>query len=88
MLSHARRVSVVVPVLNGEPTLADCLKALRAQTLSKSDYEIIVVVDRATTDSRSSKIFRCSTDLRSRGRRGSGAKRRNKRLEHGMGGIH
>jgi GT2 family glycosyltransferase len=45
------KVTVVVPVYNGEATLADCLRALRTQTLSKSDYEIIVVIDRATTDS-------------------------------------
>ncbi|MBZ5707465.1 MAG: glycosyltransferase [Acidobacteriia bacterium] len=44
-------VSVVVPVYNGERTLADCLRALQLQDLAKSDYEVIVVCDGSTDSS-------------------------------------
>lgn len=39
----AINVSVVVPVYNCERTLSDCLIALETQSLSKSDFEVIVV---------------------------------------------
>ncbi len=45
------KISVVVPVYNGERTLKDCLRALKLQDLSDSDYEVIVVVDGATDSS-------------------------------------
>ena len=45
MMKH---VAVVVPVHNGADTLADCLQALRAQSLPKSAFEIIVVDDGST----------------------------------------
>lgn len=38
-------VSVVIPVYNGEQTLAGCLRALEAQSITRSNYEIIVVDD-------------------------------------------
>ncbi|MEE8586577.1 MAG: glycosyltransferase [Acidobacteriota bacterium] len=38
-------ISVVVPVRNGEKTLLRCLNALRNQTLSPQDLEIVVVDD-------------------------------------------
>jgi glycosyltransferase involved in cell wall biosynthesis len=38
-------VSVVVPVFDGEQTLADCLKSLQAQNIPRSAYELIVVDD-------------------------------------------
>ena len=44
-------ISVVVPVYNGALTLADCLRALEAQSISKSEYEVIVVVDGSTDSS-------------------------------------
>jgi glycosyltransferase involved in cell wall biosynthesis len=39
------RVSVVVPAFNAERTLGDCLRALRAQSYTAADLEIIVVDD-------------------------------------------
>jgi glycosyltransferase involved in cell wall biosynthesis len=42
------RVSVVVPVYNGERTLADCLRSLQSQNLPSSAYEVIVVDDGST----------------------------------------
>jgi glycosyltransferase involved in cell wall biosynthesis len=39
------QISVVVPVYNGERTLADCLKSLQTQNLPRSAYEVIVVDD-------------------------------------------
>lgn len=69
------RVSVVVPVYNGVLTLADCLKALRTQTLSQVDYEIIAVVNKATTDSSAEVARRFDVRLIEEGRRGAGAAR-------------
>lgn len=42
-------LSVVIPTLNSEGTLAECLSAIRAQTLPRSAYEI-VVADAGSTD--------------------------------------
>ena len=42
------RASIVVPVHNGEATIARCLEALLAQDLSHADHEIIVVDDGST----------------------------------------
>jgi len=39
------KVSVIVPVYNGEKVIADCLKALLSQNYPKNKYEIIVVDD-------------------------------------------
>ena len=41
-------VSVVIPVYNGQETLAGCLRALEAQSVPRSSYEIIVVDDGST----------------------------------------
>ncbi len=49
-------VSVVIPVYNGAATLADCLRSLQQQSLSRQNYEI-VVVDDGSTD-RSAHIAR------------------------------
>lgn len=45
------RVSVVIPVYNGGEALAECLRALAAQTLPAEDYEVIVVDDGSTDGS-------------------------------------
>lgn len=45
--------SVVIPVYNGQETLADCLRALEAQTLPRDRYEIIVIDDGSTDASAS-----------------------------------
>lgn len=39
------RASVIVPVYDGEATLAACLRSVRSQTLSAAAYELIVVDD-------------------------------------------
>lgn len=36
------RLSIVIPVLNSEKTLPECLAAINRQTLSRSDYEIVL----------------------------------------------
>lgn len=38
-------ISVIVPAYNAEETLSECLTALEHQTISRRDYEIIVVND-------------------------------------------
>ncbi|HLG31359.1 MAG TPA: glycosyltransferase [Candidatus Brocadiales bacterium] len=38
-------VSIIIPVYNGEKTLARCLTSLQSQTISRDKYEIIVVDD-------------------------------------------
>jgi glycosyltransferase involved in cell wall biosynthesis len=49
------QVSVVIPVYDvSERTLSDCLRALEGQTLPRSDYEIIVVVDGELNDASTS----------------------------------
>ena len=42
-------LSVVVPTLNSEKTLGACLRAIRAQSLPESEYEI-VIADAGSTD--------------------------------------
>jgi cellulose synthase/poly-beta-1,6-N-acetylglucosamine synthase-like glycosyltransferase len=42
------KVSVIVPVYNGEKVITNCLKALLNQNYPKNDYEIIVVDDGST----------------------------------------
>lgn len=43
-------LSVVIPTLNSEKTLGACLRAIRAQSLSKDSYEI-VIADAGSSDS-------------------------------------
>jgi len=45
-------ISAVVPAFNAEQTMGACLDALRAQTTPHSDYEIIVVDDGSTDQTR------------------------------------
>jgi len=42
------RFSVIIPAYNAEETLSDCLEALDHQSVSKEDYEVIVVDDGST----------------------------------------
>jgi glycosyltransferase involved in cell wall biosynthesis len=44
-------ISVVICVYNGADTLADCLRAVEAQSLARDQFEIIVVDDGSTDDS-------------------------------------
>ena len=45
----AMRLSIVIPVLNSERTLPECLAAIRGQTLPRTDYEI-VIADAGSSD--------------------------------------
>ena len=45
------KYSVVIPVYNGEKTLKTCLIALENQTVSRNEYEVIVVDDGSTDSS-------------------------------------
>ncbi len=42
------KLSVIVPVYNGEKYLEECLHSLSLQELGKDDYEIIVINDGST----------------------------------------
>jgi glycosyltransferase involved in cell wall biosynthesis len=50
-------VSVVIPALNAEATLAECLRAIQAQSLPASQRELIVIADTRSTD-RTTEIAR------------------------------
>ena len=67
-------VSVVVPVHDGEATLADCLRALAGQSLDRSRYDVIVVDD-GSTDSSAAIAERFGARLLSQDNRGPGAAR-------------
>lgn len=45
-------ISIIVAVYNTEPYLNQCLQSIADQTLSKSDYEVIIVDDCSTDHSR------------------------------------
>jgi len=49
---RALRCSVIIPVYNGQATIARCLDALAAQTLAAEQFEVIVVDDGSTDTSR------------------------------------
>jgi glycosyltransferase involved in cell wall biosynthesis len=59
---HVARVSVIIPVYNGEKVVGACLDALEGQTLPRDDYEI-VVVDNGSTD-QSANIAKQFPDVR------------------------
>lgn len=42
---HNPQISVIIPAYNAEETIAQCLKSLEQQTVSRERYEIIVVDD-------------------------------------------
>jgi glycosyltransferase involved in cell wall biosynthesis len=42
------QLSIIIPAHNAEHTLADCLRAIEAQSIPHSDYEVIVVNDGST----------------------------------------
>ena len=54
------RLSIVIPVLNSEKTLPECLAAIDRQTLSRSDYEIVLAdagsVDRTIEIARAAGV--------------------------------
>ncbi len=47
-VNSAVRASVIIPVYNGSRTIAHCLDALSAQSVPRSEYEIIVINDAST----------------------------------------
>jgi cellulose synthase/poly-beta-1,6-N-acetylglucosamine synthase-like glycosyltransferase len=46
------RISVIVPARNAADTIASCLESLLAQTVPRDDYEVIVVDDGSTDETR------------------------------------
>ena len=60
-------ISVIVPSFNEEENIAQCLVSLSHQTVSRNEYEIIVV-DGASTD-KTCEIARKCTLTRSLSRR-------------------
>ncbi len=65
--------SVVVPVLNGGEVFRSSLEALRRSSFS--DYELVVVDDGSTDDSRALAVESAARVLRTRGRQGPAAAR-------------
>lgn len=45
------KISIIIPVYNGEETFDECLKALTSLKYSKNDYEIVIVNDGSTDSS-------------------------------------
>ncbi len=48
-------VSVVIPAFNAAPTIGGCLSALRAQNVSQTDFQVIVVDD-GSSDETSARV--------------------------------
>jgi glycosyltransferase involved in cell wall biosynthesis len=46
------RLSIIIPVYNVEQYLADCLQSVTAQDIPKNEYEIIVINDGSTDNSK------------------------------------
>jgi glycosyltransferase involved in cell wall biosynthesis len=67
-------LSVVVPVRDGEATLATCLQGLAAQSLPRDRFEVIVVDD-GSTDASAAIAERLATLVVSRPAGGAGAAR-------------
>lgn len=67
-------ISVIVPVYNGAQTIASCLKALLNQTVPRSQYEVIVVDDGSTDETRE-VVKRFDVRLLSQPNRGPAAAR-------------
>lgn len=57
-MSHDPRISVVIPTHDREESLERTLRALAAQTLPQSDYEVIVSMDGSPVDARR-RLERC-----------------------------
>jgi glycosyltransferase involved in cell wall biosynthesis len=52
MSSSKVSVSVIIPVFNQELYIGRCLRSLIDQSLSKEDYEIIVINDGSTDETK------------------------------------
>jgi len=70
----ATRISVVVPVHNGEKTIAACIESLLALDYPRDDIEIIIV-DNRSTDSTRDIVARYPVTCLSQPRRGAAAAR-------------
>jgi GT2 family glycosyltransferase len=80
-------VSVIIPARNAARTLPDTLEALEQQTLPREGYELIVVDDRSTDDTRA--LVRASNLARlvEMPRRGGSYAARNLGLDHARGEV-
>lgn len=80
------RVSVIVPAFNSQTTIARCLQALERQTLSQEHYEVIVVDDGSTDDTRGRVQSYAQTRLLTQRHAGPAAAR-NLGAQHARGEI-
>ena len=75
------KLSIVVPVRNGESTIGAVLTAIRSSTLSREEYELIVVDDASGDRSASIAAREADTVIRLAGRRTGPAYARNRGAE-------
>lgn len=50
ILPIVMKLSIIIPVYNGEKTIERCLRSIFSQSVDKSEYEVIVVDDCSTDD--------------------------------------
>ncbi len=79
-------ISVVIPAQNAASTIADCLTALRRQTVAADSYEIIVVDDGSTDETAVLATSHGATVIRHSQRRGAAAAR-NSGIQAAQGAI-
>ena len=80
-------VSVIVPVRNAAGTLSETLDAVERQTLPQECYELLVVDDRSTDESRSLVRANDLARLVEMPRRGGSYAARNLGLDHARGEV-
>jgi len=78
-------ISVIVPAYNAVDTIGDCLEALLNQTVPRSDYEIIVVDD-GSSDNTRNIIDRYNVQVLSQPNGGPGSAR-NLGVQHARGEL-
>ena len=83
--SSPPRVSVVIPVYNGEKEIGGCLRSVLDQTYPRQDYEIIVV-NNASTDRTAAIVAEFPVRLVDEPKRGV-ANARNAALAHARGEL-
>ena len=80
-MSAARSLSVIVPVRDNAATVSYALAAIRANELSRDDYELIVVDDSSADSSPELAARYADTVVRLTGRRCGPAYARNRGAE-------
>jgi cellulose synthase/poly-beta-1,6-N-acetylglucosamine synthase-like glycosyltransferase len=80
-------ISVVIPARNAAGTLQGTLDALERQTLARESYELLVVDDRSTDETRALVRASKSARLLEMPRRGGSYAARNLGLDHAQGEV-